>query len=93
MIVARAIQAVTGSIVFAIVHAAEAGWASAATISALDIGLVLLIGLVVNESRASQPIAIMRRHGQTVPLPVGILVTLAGMLWLSPADLRRHHRN
>ena len=49
-----------GSIVFAIVHAADAGWASAATIVALTIGIVLLVGLVLNEARATQPIMPLR---------------------------------
>jgi EmrB/QacA subfamily drug resistance transporter len=138
-----------GSIVFAVINAAEAGWGSPFTIAALILGAVLLVGLVVNESRAAQPIMplrlfrsrvrvggyigrmlyigamigffyfttqflqtvlglsplqaglgflpmtivnfgvamlitrIVRHVGETVPLLVGVALTLGGMIWLS----------
>jgi EmrB/QacA subfamily drug resistance transporter len=138
-----------GSIVFAVINAAEAGWGSPFTVAALILGAVLLVGLVINESRAAQPIMplrlfrsrvrvggyigrmlymgamigffyfttqflqtvlglsplqaglgflpmtivnfgvamlitrIVRRVGETVPLLVGVALTLGGMIWLS----------
>lgn len=45
-----------GSLVFGIVNAADAGWASPVTVTALAAAAVLLTLLVVNEWRAKQPI-------------------------------------
>lgn len=45
-----------GSLVFAIVESAETGWAAPGTIAALVAGVALLGVLLVNESRADQPI-------------------------------------
>jgi predicted MFS family arabinose efflux permease len=49
-----------GAIVFAVINAAEAGWDSPVTISALTFGVLLLAGLILNESRATQPIMPLR---------------------------------
>lgn len=45
-----------GSLVFAIVESAEAGWAAPRTITTLVAGMALLGVLLVNEGRAAQPI-------------------------------------
>ena len=45
-----------GSIVFAIINAAESSWTSPVTLIAVAVGLVLLSALVVTESRVEQPI-------------------------------------
>jgi EmrB/QacA subfamily drug resistance transporter len=47
-------------IVYAVIHSAEAGWATPGTILPLVIGAALLVGLVVNESRAAEPIMPLR---------------------------------
>lgn len=49
-----------GALVFGIITSAEAGWGSAHVIAALVVGVVLLIVLVANESRAMQPIMPLR---------------------------------
>lgn len=66
--VAGALSATLGmtAIVFAIINSAEAGWASATTISALLIGLFLLAGLVLIEGRAEQPIMPLRLFANRV---------------------------
>lgn len=45
-----------GALIYGIVNSAEAGWSSPVTISSIAVGVVLLIVLVVNESRVRQPI-------------------------------------
>ncbi|GAA3703621.1 MFS transporter [Arthrobacter ginkgonis] len=45
-----------GSLVYGIVHVADAGWGDPATLGALAAGVVLMGGLVLNEARARQPI-------------------------------------
>lgn len=45
-----------GALVFGVVHAAEAGWTNALTLSALAAALTLIVLLVVNERTAPQPI-------------------------------------
>jgi EmrB/QacA subfamily drug resistance transporter len=136
-------------LVFGIIHSADAGWASPATIAALAAGVVLVVALVAVERHAPQPIMPLRlfgnrervgaylvrllylaamigffffttqylqgvlgfsafaagvaffpmtvvnfavaiavprvtaRLGQAAPLTAGVLLTLAGMLWLS----------
>ncbi|WP_405139640.1 MFS transporter [Sphaerisporangium sp. NBC_01403] len=45
-----------GALVFGIMHSAEAGWGSPTTITAIAVGLALLVVLVLNEARAAQPI-------------------------------------
>lgn len=138
-----------GLIVFAIINAAESRWTSPVTLAAGAIGVILLVALVITESRVSQPILPLRllrsrlrvggylgrllylaaligfyffttqylqgvlgftplqaglgflpmtlvnfavamlvpriiaRVGQPVPLVVGVVITLGGMVWLS----------
>jgi EmrB/QacA subfamily drug resistance transporter len=45
-----------GALVFGTIESSEHGWGSTRVIAALAIGLVLLVGLVLNESRVEQPI-------------------------------------
>lgn len=49
-----------GALVFGIIESSEYGWGSTRVITALAVGLVLLAGLVLNESRAEQPIMPLR---------------------------------
>jgi len=49
-----------GALVFGIIESAEQGWASPVTVTGLVVGVVLLVVLVVHESRASQPIMPLR---------------------------------
>ncbi|MFT2816780.1 MFS transporter [Leifsonia sp. A12D58] len=49
-----------GAIVFAIIHAAEASWTSPLTLVFGIIGLLLLVALIINESRVAQPILPLR---------------------------------
>jgi MFS family permease len=49
-----------GAVVFAIIHSAVAGWASPVTVTALAVGVLLVIGLVAGERRAAQPIMPLR---------------------------------
>ena len=49
-----------GALVFGIITSGEEGWLSARVLSALTVGVVLLIILVINESRARQPIMPLR---------------------------------
>jgi EmrB/QacA subfamily drug resistance transporter len=49
-----------GTLVFAIIHSAQAGWSSPVTIVALIAGFVLLVLLVAGERRATQPIMPLR---------------------------------
>jgi len=45
-----------GAVVFGIIHAADNGWGSAGTLTATALGVLLLVGLVLTERRAAQPI-------------------------------------
>ena len=49
-----------GAIVFAIIHSAEAGWASPVTVTALVAGALLVVVLIAGERRATQPIMPLR---------------------------------
>jgi EmrB/QacA subfamily drug resistance transporter len=49
-----------GGLVFGTIHSSEAGSSSPVTISAYVIGVVFLVALVLNESRAAQPIMPLR---------------------------------
>lgn len=49
-----------GALVFGVINTAEVGWLSPATISAGLVGVVLLLGFVLIESRATQPIMPLR---------------------------------
>jgi len=49
-----------GAIVFAIIHSAEAGWASPVTVTALVAGALLVVVLIAGERRAAQPIMPLR---------------------------------
>jgi EmrB/QacA subfamily drug resistance transporter len=49
-----------GALVYGLVRSAESGWGDPLTISALTAGVVLLAFLVLNESRAPQPIMPLR---------------------------------
>ena len=49
-----------GAIVFAVIESAESGWSSPTVVTSLAIGLILLIALIVNESRVPQPIMPLR---------------------------------
>lgn len=49
-----------GSLVFAIITAAEQGWTATPTLVAGAVGILLLVGFVVNESVAPQPILPLR---------------------------------
>ncbi len=49
-----------GAIVFGIIHAAESGWTSAATLASIAVGTLLVAVLVTGERRAAQPIMPLR---------------------------------
>ena len=49
-----------GALVFGLIESGDAGWASARVVAALAVGVVLLVGLVVTESRAAQPVMPLR---------------------------------
>jgi predicted MFS family arabinose efflux permease len=49
-----------GALVFGIIESGEPGWGSARVLVALLVGVVLLVALVLNESRALQPIMPLR---------------------------------
>jgi EmrB/QacA subfamily drug resistance transporter len=49
-----------GALVFGIIESAERGWTSPVTVTGLVVGAVLLVALVVHESRAEQPIMPLR---------------------------------
>ncbi|WP_043435714.1 MFS transporter [Arthrobacter sp. I3] len=49
-----------GALVFGIINTADAGWASAATVTAVTAGIVLLVVFVLIERRAAQPIMQLR---------------------------------
>ncbi len=48
------------AVVFGVIEAAEAGWASPRVVISLVVGVALLVGLVRNEARAEQPIMPLR---------------------------------
>jgi EmrB/QacA subfamily drug resistance transporter len=48
------------ALVFGVIESTSAGWASPRVVVALIIGVVLLVGLVVNEARVAQPIMPLR---------------------------------
>lgn len=52
-----------GAIVYAVIHSAQAGWTSPATITPLAVGIALLVVLVAVERRAAQPIMALRLFG------------------------------
>jgi predicted MFS family arabinose efflux permease len=52
-----------GALVFGIIESGETGWGSARVLVALLVGVVLLVALVLNESRAVQPIMPLRLFG------------------------------
>ncbi|WP_410611250.1 MFS transporter [Amycolatopsis sp. lyj-109] len=52
-----------GALVFGIISSAEGGWTSPATVAGLVVGVVLLVTLVIHESRAAQPIMPLRLFG------------------------------
>jgi EmrB/QacA subfamily drug resistance transporter len=70
------------ALVYGFVHAATDGWADAATIASLAVGVVLLVAFVLTELRASSPITPLRlfadRNRSTAYLARLLLV--AGML-------------
>jgi EmrB/QacA subfamily drug resistance transporter len=45
-----------GGLVFGIEHSATAGWTNPATLTAVGVGLLALVALVLNEARVAQPI-------------------------------------
>jgi EmrB/QacA subfamily drug resistance transporter len=49
-----------GALVFGIIESGETGWGSGRVLVSLLVGVVLLVALVVNESRAAQPIMPLR---------------------------------
>ena len=49
-----------GALVYGVVDSTEAGWTAPSTIAALVVGVLLLVALVLNESRAAQPIMPLR---------------------------------
>ncbi|MHA7207922.1 MFS transporter [Arthrobacter sp. MDT1-65] len=55
-----------GGLVFAMIHAAEAGLTSPLTLISFALGVLLLIGLVINESRNPQPILPLRLFASKV---------------------------
>jgi EmrB/QacA subfamily drug resistance transporter len=71
-----------GSIVFAIINSAEASWTSPVTIGALIVGVLLLIVLVINESRVDQPIMPLRLFASRVRTGayVGRMLYLGAMI-------------
>jgi EmrB/QacA subfamily drug resistance transporter len=48
------------ALVFGIINAADAGWTAPATVAAIAVGAAVLVGLVVNEAHAKQPIMPLR---------------------------------
>jgi EmrB/QacA subfamily drug resistance transporter len=56
----------TGSLVYAIIHSAESGWASAATVIPLLTGAALLAALALAERRAAEPIMPLRLFASRV---------------------------
>ena len=52
-----------GALVFGIIESAERGWAAPTTLTALVVGVLLLVVLVLHESRAEQPIMPLRLFG------------------------------
>ncbi len=55
-----------GSVVFGIIESGEYGWGSARVLVSISIGVVLLVGVVVNESRVAQPIMPLRLFASRV---------------------------
>ncbi|WP_396599679.1 MFS transporter [Frigoribacterium sp. R86507] len=55
-----------GTLMYGVVLSADLGWSSPITITAISTGVVLLVLLVVNESRADQPIMPLRLFGSRV---------------------------
>jgi EmrB/QacA subfamily drug resistance transporter len=49
-----------GALVFGIISSAEGGWTAPATVAGLAAGVVLLVALVIHESRSAQPIMPLR---------------------------------
>jgi predicted MFS family arabinose efflux permease len=49
-----------GALVFGVIHSTEAGWSAPGTVTALVLGVALLVVLVLNEERAAQPIIPLR---------------------------------
>ena len=49
-----------GALVFGIIHSADSSWTAPATVAALAVGALLLVGLVAGERRAAQPIMPLR---------------------------------
>jgi EmrB/QacA subfamily drug resistance transporter len=52
-----------GALVYGIIESGDTGWASRRVLLAILVGLVLLVTLIVNESRAEQPIMPLRLFG------------------------------
>ena len=52
-----------GALIYGIVNSTQVGWAASSTVVALAVGVLLLVVLVVNESRAEQPIMPLRLFG------------------------------
>lgn len=71
-----------GSIVYGLVHAAEQGWSSTASITALVVGGALIVAFVVTESRVAQPITPLRLFASASrsSAHVGRLVMVAGFM-------------
>jgi len=71
-----------GSLVYGLVNAASHGWAKPMTITALAVGVALLVGFVVNERYAAEPITPLRlfANGSRSSAFAGRLVMVAGMM-------------
>ncbi|WP_238981348.1 MFS transporter [Williamsia herbipolensis] len=55
-----------GAVVFGIIESGESGWGSGKVITSLVVGVVVLIGLVMNESRVAAPIMPLRLFASRV---------------------------
>ncbi len=71
-----------GSLVYGLVNAASNGWAKPVTITALLVGAALLVGFVVNERYAAEPITPLRLFANVSRSSAfaGRLVMVAGMM-------------
>ncbi len=70
------------ALVFGVIESASAGWASAIVVAGLVGGVLLLVGLVVNEGRADQPIMPLRlfTHRQRTGAYLTRMLYLAAMI-------------
>ena len=70
------------ALVYGIVRSADRGWGDGITVAALTLGVLLLVGLVVNEWRVRQPIMPLRLFGdrERIGAYAGRILYLGAML-------------